>query len=338
MNDSDGNVTYCDLEQFNRNFRSYHITKQMRCPTNFILTSLAVADVLVMLEYIPFAYLHDKSTTSSHYFTYNFAAFIIFHALFTQSFHFISCCITIILAVWRYVAVKFPQNNLKWCSSEKTKATILLTYIFCPFICVPLFLSIDITKLNVFINDHGKIISKPTANQTNLKNTTIYFANYKENTILKDISFYVYGVVIKLVPCILLTVLSVLLIIELLAAKERRKKLLNPTTNNGAVKKKVQQRHLDREKQADRTTKMLLAVLLLFLMVEFPQAIFGLLNHIVGEKFDRECYQPLVYSVSPLYRVESEPELEALVLTYHFLDFLRNSAGFTLVKWIDQVK
>lgn len=309
------NITYCDLEQFSKDFKSYHMylslfvcifgsilnilnifilsTKQMRCPTNCILTSLAVADVLVMLEYIPFAYLHDKSTTSSHYFTYNFAAFIIFHALFTQSFHFISCCITIILAVWRYIAVKFPQNNAKWCSNERTKATILLTYILCPFICIPLFLSIDITKMNAFINGEGKVIFKPKLNQTNLRNATIYFANYKQNTILKDISFYVYGVVIKLVPCILLTVLSILLIIELLAAKERRKKLLNPTADNGVVKKKIQQRHLDREKQADRTTKMLLAVLLLFLMVEFPQAIFGLLNHIVGEKFDRECYQPL---------------------------------------------
>lgn len=308
------NATYCDLEQFSKDFKSYHMylslfvcifgsilnilnifvlsTKQMRGPTNFILTSLAVADVLVMLEYIPFAYLHDKSTSSSHYFTYSFAAFIIFHALFTQSFHFISCCITIILAVWRYIAVKFPQNNAKWCGSERTRATILLTYILCPFICIPLFLSIDIVKLNVFVNDQGKIISRPPLNQTDFKKSTIYIANYKQNTIWKDISYYVYGIIIKLVPCILLTVLSILLIIELLAAKERRKKLLNPSGATGGAKK-VTQRHLDKEKQADRTTKMLLAVLLLFLMVEFPQAIFGLLNHIVGEKFDKECYQPL---------------------------------------------
>ncbi|KAJ8966880.1 hypothetical protein NQ317_000307 [Molorchus minor] len=313
------NTPYCDLEQFSKNFKGYHMylsifvctfgsilnalnifvlsTKQMRCPTNFILTSLAVADVLVMLEYIPFAYLHDKSTTSPHYFTYSFAAFIIFHALFTQSFHFISCCITIILAVWRYIAVKFPQNNAKWCNSKRTKITIFLTYVLCPFICIPLFLSIDITRMNVLVDGTGKMVSRPSANQTGLKNVTIYFANYKQNTVLKDISLYVYGVVIKLVPCILLTVLSTLLIIELLAAKERRKKLLRPAVvpdeENGIVKRKVQQRHLDKEKQADRTTKMLLAVLLLFLMVEFPQAIFGLLNHIVGEKFDKECYQPL---------------------------------------------
>ncbi|KAJ8946077.1 hypothetical protein NQ314_008977 [Rhamnusium bicolor] len=128
--------------------------------------------------------------------------------------------------------------------------------------------------MDVSVDENGKVISKPTVDQRNLKNTTIYFANYKQNTILKDISLYVYGVVIKLVPCILLTVLSILLIIELLAAKERRKKLLRPEVGNGVIKKKVQQRHLDKEKQADRTTKMLLAVLLLFLMVEFPQAIF----------------------------------------------------------------
>lgn len=317
MNSTVANVTYCDLKDFSASFKEYHFSlivvvctlgtilnvlnicvlsrKQMRCPTNVILTSLAVADLLVMLEYIPFAYLHHTTPGYyTYYYTYTFASYIIFHAIFTQAFHFISCCITIILAVWRYVAVKFPQNNLKWCGNKRTIVAILLTYILCPFICIPLTLSIEVRDQDVFVDDAYKIVKKAQQiNGTLLKSVTLFMVRYKENTILTDISNYVYGIVIKLLPCIFLTVLSALLIVELLKAKERRKKLMNPQTKDGGAKKKVNQRHLEKEKQADRTTRMLLAVLLLFLMVEFPQAVFGVLNNIVGIKFEMECYQPL---------------------------------------------
>lgn len=47
------------------------------------------------------------------------------------------------------------------------------------------------------------------------------------------------------------------------------------------------------EQQADRTTRMLLAVLLLFLITELPQAILGILSAALGEDFDTQCYRPL---------------------------------------------
>jgi hypothetical protein len=43
----------------------------------------------------------------------------------------------------------------------------------------------------------------------------------------------------------------------------------------------------------DRTTHILLVVLLLFLMTEFPQGILGLLSGILDESFFRTCYIPL---------------------------------------------
>ena len=44
---------------------------------------------------------------------------------------------------------------------------------------------------------------------------------------------------------------------------------------------------------ADRTTRMLLAVLLLFLITEFPQGILGLLSAVLGDEFFNRCYAPL---------------------------------------------
>jgi hypothetical protein len=44
------------------------------------------------------------------------------------------------------------------------------------------------------------------------------------------------------------------------------------------------------EKRTDRTTKMLVTILLLFLITEFPQGILGLLSVILGRCFFRTCY------------------------------------------------
>ncbi|XP_050312882.1 G-protein coupled receptor dmsr-1-like [Anthonomus grandis grandis] len=309
------NVTYCDLKQFSKDFRSCHIylsfiicilgsilnvfnifilsTKQMRSPTNFILTALATADVIVMLEYMPFAYLQDRSSSAS-FFSYNSATFVIFHAVFTNVFHFISCSLAIILAVWRYIAVKFPQNNQSWCDESRTRYTIVFTYFFCACVCVPLLVSMKINARNAFQCTNGTIYLNKTliSNWSDVKNITIYLTGYRNN-IFRNISFYVYGIVLKLMPCILLVLLSILLVIELFKAKQRKKALMSNSKETRLLKKKTNQKHLDKEKQFNRTTKMLVAVLLLFLMAEFPQAMMGLLLHILGDVFAKECYGPL---------------------------------------------
>lgn len=258
----------------------------MRWPTNFILTALAIADLMVMLEYIPFVsheYLDAKGRRFCSHYTYQWAVFTIFHALFTQVFHFISCCLTVILAVWRYIALTYPQNNKIWCSSKRTIYTIIFTYLLCPMVCLPVFLSLKVEPVVKLCDKDHHMIPK-THNTTQSFNETIYVVMYTSNQSSKIISFWVYGVVIKLVPCILLTLLSWKLIKVLLETKQRRKNLLCTSTS---AKK------LEKEQQTDRTTRMLLAVLLMFLITEFPQAILGLLSAVIGEKFEKECYVSL---------------------------------------------
>jgi hypothetical protein len=47
------------------------------------------------------------------------------------------------------------------------------------------------------------------------------------------------------------------------------------------------------EHRADRTTGMLVAVLLLFLITEIPQGVLGLLSALLGDCFFRSCYHSL---------------------------------------------
>lgn len=74
-------------------------------PINRILTGLAVADILVMVEYIPFAYYYHIELPDTLNFPYAGAVFMLFHTHFCQVLHTISICLTLTLAIWRYLAI-----------------------------------------------------------------------------------------------------------------------------------------------------------------------------------------------------------------------------------------
>jgi len=116
----------------------------------------------------------------------------------------------------------------------------------------------------------------------------------------------------KLGPCILLTYLSLTLIRALVKADERKARLQTrqkevcttstTTTNNNtnAGGSRPSQDPLVMSKvssiarpYSERTNKMLVAVLLLFLVTEFPTGILGLLSGTLGDNFFTEVYTPL---------------------------------------------
>lgn len=80
----------------------------MASPTNTILTGLAVADLMVMIEYIPFT-IHssiESYESPKDQYSYPWAVFTLFHAHFSVIFHSISTWLTVILAIWRYTSVR----------------------------------------------------------------------------------------------------------------------------------------------------------------------------------------------------------------------------------------
>lgn len=81
--------------------------KDMVCtPVNRILTGLAVADMMVMVEYIPFAYYYYFVLPNKNDYPYPWAVYMLFHTNFAQVLHTISICLTLALAIWRYIAIK----------------------------------------------------------------------------------------------------------------------------------------------------------------------------------------------------------------------------------------
>ncbi|KAL6422630.1 hypothetical protein ACFW04_010690 [Cataglyphis niger] len=288
--------------------------REMQSPTNMILTGLAVADLFVMIEYIPYAihmYIYKRSRRDM--FSYSWSVFVLFHSNFAQVCHTISIFLTVILAVWRYIAVAHPQRNREWCSDKRTFLVIACVYICCPILCIPLYINTEMRSQVEMLDEQGMSINltkfQQASNDTIMSfegatNTTLYFVRLTETpmgNVLKDVNFWIYSVVIKLIPCLALTVLSIKLFKVLLEAKRRRKKL---TTKNTAIKMgngkehtcekpKKKRKSTDKERQTDRTTNMLLVVLMLFLFTEMPQGILGLLSVTLGTEFVKTCYVQL---------------------------------------------
>ena len=281
--------------------------REMRSPTNAILTGLAIADLIVMLEYIPYtvhSYLYHRPKSETY--TYYWTLFVLIHSNVAQVFHTISIWLTVMLAVWRYIAVAYPQKNREWCSSHRALIAIIVAYVICPLICIPLYVSTQVESKNVTLDvfEPGGVSNGSNGAGQNVTYHELYFVVLTSSAKngLKETNFWMYSVVIKLIPCVALTVLSLRLIAALMEAKKRRKKLTSTTMvkmeesanlAEGKKRKRKASRQLDKEKQTDRTTRMLLAVLLLFLLTEFPQGLLGLMSVSFGDPFFNTCYVKL---------------------------------------------
>lgn len=112
----------------------------------------------------------------------------------------------------------------------------------------------------------------------------------------------------KIIPCVLLTFVSIKLIRVLIEANQRKQRLMNSNnlnnastaaksaannliaSHNSSTNQPPALKHSASQQQGDRTTKMLIAVLLMFLVCEFPSGIIALLSGIFGEVFFLNVY------------------------------------------------
>ncbi|XP_015793655.1 uncharacterized protein LOC107370176 isoform X2 [Tetranychus urticae] len=195
--------------------------KNMVSPTNAILTGLAVADMLVMVDYIPFSIhnhiRHEQPPTELY--SYPWTVFTFFHAHFSVVFHSISTWLTILLAVWRLLSVSYPTRSRTWFTMRSAIISIISIYLIVPIFCIPMYLSFTISPVEDTIGIYYRI----DWSELSLKN----------DKFLKNLNFWVFSVGTKLVPCILLTYFS-LAIIKILIEADKRKARLRSSYNNNS--------------------------------------------------------------------------------------------------------
>ncbi|XP_030375135.1 probable G-protein coupled receptor 139 [Scaptodrosophila lebanonensis] len=250
-----------------------------KAPINKILKWLAVADMFVMLEYIPFTcyqYIYMKPGEKD--FSYGWAVYVLVHMHFTQILHTISIGLTVTLAVWRYVAIRHPNGSCANFLLSHSREAILFPFIISPILCFPTYFVFKVQK------SYAKDSPVP-----------LYHVDADKNTILYRFNFWIHSVIIKLLPCCILTIISFVLMRVLCEASRRRLKLKDydaPEKYAIQLNEGKSKRPPRCDRRNDRTTLLLVAVLVLFLITEFPQGLLGLLSGMLEKCFFAHCYPP----------------------------------------------
>ncbi|GAB1601329.1 sex peptide receptor-like [Argonauta hians] len=242
--------------------------KHMISPTNYILTALAIFDMFTMSTYIPYAtYLYIFTSPSFNSFhPYSWVLFIVIHTNFIITCHTIALWLTVSLAVFRYIFVCHHTQAPTLCNLARSKLTVLITVGINILFCIPTYAQYKVTE---FPAGNGKVS---------------YWMDRRDlPQIYYTISFWLFGVLMKVAPCTFLTILSAVLIHAMHQAEKRRLRL----HSQGA---RATQESSNTE--SNRTTKMLIAVVLSVVITELPQGILALISGINNDVF-KEVYVPL---------------------------------------------
>lgn len=250
--------------------------KHMISPTNNILTALAFADILTMASYLPYAIyfyiISELDSRANH--NYGWATMIIFNNYFVVTSHTMAMWLTVALAVFRYIFVCHPGHAMNMCSLDRAKLTILVVFFTSIIICIPMYLTYRVIECD----DTTCLEWNGTAFWVDMS-----LINYRTDGKLLMVVEWVYGVIMKIAPCIILTFLSIKLIIAMQQAKQRRARLLaqgrrgNQDQSSGT--------------EHNRTTAMLVAVVISFIITELPQGLLAMLRIVPG--FVENVYSPM---------------------------------------------
>lgn len=228
--------------------------RHMISPTNLILTALALADVMTMSVYLVYALYFYVFTFPRDVYGHSkgWMYFVVVNNLVVITCHNMAMWLTVSLAVFRYIFVCHHVVANQLCSLERAKLTIGIVVIATILLCVPNYFLYQVYALN----------------ETN-PNTTGYWMTYsklaEEHEIFKSITFWIYGVIIKIAPCVLLTILSACIIWAMHEASKRRQRLLQQA---GRHNEEMSAEH-------NRTTMMLVAVVLFFCDYRIPTRDFS---------------------------------------------------------------
>jgi len=151
-------------------------------PTNLLLTALAVADLLTMVFYIPYAayfYCYARPDNSSRH-PAAWIRYLLVNNGFNITAHTAAMWLTVSLAVFRYVAVCHPTIGSRVCTLRRARIAIVAVVVSTVVFCWP----------NYTMN---RVVS--------LEDGGFWFdSNPSVTEQVKNIYFWIFGVVLKVRP------------------------------------------------------------------------------------------------------------------------------------------
>uniref|UniRef100_A0A2C9JTZ9 G-protein coupled receptors family 1 profile domain-containing protein n=1 Tax=Biomphalaria glabrata TaxID=6526 RepID=A0A2C9JTZ9_BIOGL len=243
--------------------------KKMISAMNILLTALAVSDGLKLIFHLTFIVLFFfvDDNALGPLVKVSYAMFYIIVAIV---FHSASIWLTVSLAIFRYIAIRFPLRAATLCSRYRAKVTIVIVCFSVTVICIP----------NSLSHSYGSY---------NSENVTIWYITIIDGNegfnFIQKLNLGVSTFLVRLLPCLLLLLLSFLLILELRRAAERSSKLRSQ--ENDPSDDTIQKRT-----ETNRTTGMLVVVVVLFIVIELPHGIL-LISVARNKDYFYDVYDPL---------------------------------------------
>ncbi|CAI5454462.1 unnamed protein product [Caenorhabditis angaria] len=259
--------------------------KRMRTPINVLFTGLSAAQWLLATNYLLFLILeYYRMQCVSFLWSKSFTYYRFLNVNLNTVFHTIAFATTIALAIFRYCALKFPIRANRFIYKVKPAVAVnIFIWFIVPIISLPVFFISEVKELD------GEQLQY---NMNCSMSGPLYDLSYQGNPTMVSAVFWTFGIVFKLLPSIILAVMTIGLIRSLKSVERRRTHWKRNqggaqfcTSSERKAKKKLTTR--------PRTTRMLVIILSLCLSVEFPMGILNLCVAIFGEHFGEVVYDPL---------------------------------------------
>lgn len=252
--------------------------KELINTTSYLLTALAVADLLTMLSYIPYA-LHFHvlygTPSSPDRNCYPWIVFLWFHVNFSLTTHTASIWFGVLISAFRYsyirtttdtasvAMVRLQMRRVSWALAIVCTLTVV--------VLLPNYVSLRIVEE-----------LHPDDNRTMYEVTSVNSSEWILDEVMTQLNFWTHALVIKIIPCGLMSIFGFLLIQTMTVSHRRGKELKGASAGQKSR----------RAKRHQRTTAMLVTIILLFLATELPQGVLALLSGLDSEFFER-YYVPL---------------------------------------------
>uniref|UniRef100_A0A5K3FXB2 G_PROTEIN_RECEP_F1_2 domain-containing protein n=1 Tax=Mesocestoides corti TaxID=53468 RepID=A0A5K3FXB2_MESCO len=252
--------------------------RRMRTPTNFLLTCLAVSDACLMFIYVIFvSYFVNGGRMRS--LTYPMALYLLVHVNLQNILHIFSCGIIITLAVFRLLYARCLLKCHILCSQRRAGIAVVIVILTACFFTIPCMISHHVESASSDLGPGD--LELRSVQHENL--TQMYTVNYVDNIVYRLLVYWNAAIFVKLLPLVSMITLSSMLLVSIHQRARRTKSQKNRKISGGAFSgtewseappnplEQVALAGKLRKRSHSRTSHMLLAIMIIYIVTYLPQ-------------------------------------------------------------------